>query len=565
MTAGPDLDEAIEIASLLSVTADRVVGAALDHGADALAGGRRIDDAQPHAERLAYLATEARAARELTAYARRARAAGRLDDLTAESAAVYAGLTVAHLAQELLTRPGTFGVEPDAGEALLLAPVVRRATAAALDDTRAQRLGAGVIAARGQNLCWLGDEVAEMARDSVRQFARSEVAPLAERIHRDDELVPDQVIGRMAELGFFGTTIPVEYGGAAMGSLVMVVTTEELSAASLGAAGSLITRPEILAKALLTGGTEAQKRAWLPRIAAGEIMVGVAVTEPDVGSDVASLSTRAVRGEWEGRPGWRITGAKAWSTFSGRADVLALLARTDADPASGSKGLTLFIVPKDPFYGRQWEMVQPEGGRIVGTANPTPGYRGMHSFTLAIDDYWVPAENVVGEEAGVGRGFALQMTGFAAGRLQTGGRACGVAQAAIERAADYVAGRVQFGRPIAEYTLTQHRVGTLWAQLAAARALTYAAAAEIERPGDRGLGAAMAKLLACDVAVTLTQAGQQLHGGWGYSEEQAISRYVVDALVLPIFEGVKPILELKVIARALLAHDERPRHTQGGS
>ncbi|NIR60624.1 MAG: acyl-CoA dehydrogenase [Gammaproteobacteria bacterium] len=192
---------------------------------------------------------------------------------------------------------------------------------------------------------------------------------------------------------------------------------------------------------------------------------------------------------------------------------------------------------------------------MSGKADATPGYRGMHSFTLQLENYFVPADNLVGEAEGLGRGFYLQMAGFAAGRLQTGGRACGLAQAALEKTAEYVVDRVQFGKPIVEYQLTQYTLGRMAARLAAARALTYAAAEAMdEGAADAAPLAAQAKLLACDMAVELTQQGQLLHGGWGYAEEYPISRYVVDAQVLPIFEGVKPILELKVVARNLLAN-----------
>jgi (2S)-methylsuccinyl-CoA dehydrogenase len=350
-----------------------------------------------------------------------------------------------------------------------------------------------------------------------------------------------------------------------MGYLTMVVLTEELSTVSL-VAGSLITRSEILTRALLEGGTEEQRRDWLPRIASGEVLVGVSVTEPDVGSDVASVTCRATPGEHDGHRGWFIEGPKAWSTFAGRANILALLARTDPDPASGARGLSLFIVPKEAYDGHHFVHRQPEGGTITGTANPTPGYRGMHSFTLAIDRYFVPEDCLVGGEGGLGKGFYLQMGGFAAGRLQTGGRATGVGQAALEKACNYACDRKQFGRTIAEYGLTQHKIGRMATHVAAGRYLTYAAARAMERdeqgtsaatlrtkPGSGTLAAAMCKLFACDAAVWVSQEGQLIHGGWGYSEEDPIARYVVDALVLPIFEGVKPILELKVIARQLLA------------
>jgi (2S)-methylsuccinyl-CoA dehydrogenase len=279
-------------------------------------------------------------------------------------------------------------------------------------------------------------------------------------------------------------------------------------------------------------------------------MVGVSVTEPDIGSDVASVACRAERRGDD----WVINGPKSWCTFAGRANVLALLARTDPDASKGAKGLSLFIVPKDTFPGHSFEMQQAGGGRMVGKADATPGYRGMHSFTLNLEDYLVPGENLVGGEAGLGRGFYLQMAGFAAGRLQTGGRACGLAQAALEKTAEYVVDRRQFGKPLSDFQLTQYTLGRMAAMLTSSRAITYAAAREMD--GDERKAAplaAQAKLLACDMAVELTQQGQLMHGGWGYAEEYAISRYVVDAQVLPIFEGVKPVLELKVVGRALLA------------
>ena len=249
----------------------------------------------------------------------------------------------------------------------------------------------------------------DQVRAAVREFAEQEVAPEAERIHRNDDLVPEKFISEMAELGYFGLAIPEEHGGSEMGNLAMILTTEELSRASLAAAGSLITRPEILTKALEGGGTDEQKAEWLPKIAAGEIMVGISVTEPDIGSDVAGVKCRAVQRD-DGD--WVINGPKAWCTFAGRANVLAVLCRTDPDLAKGAKGLSLFIVPKDPFEGHDFEMKQDGGGRLVGKADATPGYRGMHSFTLNFEDYVVPAANLVGLEGGLGRGFYLQMAGL---------------------------------------------------------------------------------------------------------------------------------------------------------
>ena len=412
---------------------------------------------------------------------------------------------------------------------------------------------------RGANHSWLPDEMASMTRDSVRQFAEAEVLPIAEHIHRTDDLVPDTLITKMGELGFFGMAVPEEYGGGGMGNLGMIITTEELSRCSLAAAGSLITRPEILTKALIKGGTEAQKQHWLPQIAAGQVMAAVSVTEPDTGSDVAAVKCRAEAAEVGGQKGYVINGAKAWCTFAGRANVLALLARTDPNPKSGARGLSLFIVPKDTFEGHEFTMKQPTGGTMHGKADRTPGYRGMHSFTLAFENYFVPGANLVGEEGGLNKGFYLQMNGFAAGRLQTGGRATGLSQAALERTAEYANDRKQFGQPIGTYQLTQYKLGRMATHIMAGRQLTYSAALASDKDESVTLEGSMAKLFTSDVAVWVTQEGQLLHGGWGYAEEFPISRYVVDATVLPIFEGVKPILELKVIGRALLAANSPQR------
>jgi (2S)-methylsuccinyl-CoA dehydrogenase len=233
--------------------------------------------------------------------------------------------------------------------------------------------------------------------------------------------------------------------------------------------------------------------------------------------------------------------------------VLALLARTNPDPKSGARGLSLFIVEKDSFDGHEFEMRQATGGVLHGKADATPGYRGMHSYTLAFENYFVPAENLIGGPAGLNKGFYLQMNGFAAGRLQTGGRATGLAQAALESAATYAIDRKQFGSPLVDFQLTQYKLGRMATATQAARQITYRAARSMDADETISLEPAMAKLLACDVAVAVTQEGQLIHGGWGYAEEYPISRYVVDATVLPIFEGVKPVLELKVIARQLLA------------
>jgi (2S)-methylsuccinyl-CoA dehydrogenase len=543
----PDAGTEEATATLLAAL-DRTVETIVAKASARTSQGRDIDAHQPQAERVAYFATEVRAAKCLAEYARgEGSSEPHIDDM----ALLFAAELTSKAVGQLDAHADDLGMAPSSIDEMLLTPAVRAAVRAGMRDARVTAIGRHQLETRGVNNSPL-EEIAAMARDAVRQFAATEVAPIAEHIHRHDDLVPDSLIDKMGELGYFGMAVPEAYGGGGMGNLVMIVTTEELSAVSLAAAGSLITRPEILTKALVKGGTDQQKAQWLPAIAAGKIMVGVSVTEPDTGSDVASITCRAEPAERDGKKGWVVNGAKAWCTFAGRANVLALLARTDPNPKLGAKGLSLFIVPKDAFPGHAFEMRQPSGGLLTGKADATPGYRGMHSYTLMFDNYFVPVENLVGEAGGLGKGFYLQMAGFAAGRLQTGGRATGLAQAALQRTCEYANNRKQFGKPIGQYGLTQYKLGRMATHIAASRQLTYTAARAMDEDESIALEPAMAKLFSSDVAVWVTQDGQQLHGGWGYAEEFAISRYVVDATVLPIFEGVKPILELKVIARNLL-------------
>lgn len=536
------------ISTLVSAL-DKVTDRALANAKKTTGNGKQIDDYQVQSERIAYLATEVRAVKDLAAYA--STASGE-DGLALDAAEIFAA-DVSARARSLMSRSlDEFGFDESFLSETLDTPEVLAAIRAGSGEARVRDLGKRVIEAGGANTSWLPDELDRMTRESVRQFATTEVEPIAQQIHEKDLLVPDSLISKMSELGYFAMSIPEEYGGGGMGNLAMILTTEELSRASLAAAGSLITRPEILTKALLKGGTEEQKKTWLPRLASGEVMVAISVTEPDTGSDVASVACRAEPAETGGEKGWRINGAKAWCTFAGRANVIALLVRTDPDVSKGAKGLSLFIVEKPAFDGHEFEVKQDSSGQLHGKADHTPGYRGMHSYTLGFEDFFVPAANLVGGESGLGKGFYLQMEGFAAGRLQTGGRATGVAQAALDKTVAYVTERRQFRKVLADFQLTQWKIGRMFVETAAARQLTYASARKMDETGSATLEAAMAKLFSSDVAQRVTQEGQLLHGGWGFAEEFAICRYVVDSLVLPIFEGVKPILELKVIARGLL-------------
>jgi (2S)-methylsuccinyl-CoA dehydrogenase len=391
-----------------------------------------------------------------------------------------------------------------------------------------------------------------MMAATFRRFGEEVVMPLAEDIHRRDLTIPDVIIDGVRDLGCFGLSVPERFGGLlpddGEDSLGMIVATEELSRASLGAAGSLITRPEIMARALLEGGTDEQKAEWLPRIAAGDPLVAISVTEPNTGSDVASVALRATRVEG----GWQLNGAKTWCTFAGKAGVILVLVRTDPDPAAGHKGLSLFMVEKPSTDAHEFEFESPGGGRVSGRAIATIGYRGMHSYEMFYDDFFVPDSHVVGGGAGLGRGFYYQMRGFSGGRIQTAARATGLMQAAWERAVAYAGERQVFGRPVADYGLSRVKLARMATQLTASRLLTH----EVGRMLDAGEGqmeASLVKLFACKAAEWVTREALQLHGGMGYAEESPVSRYWVDARVLSIFEGAEETLALKVVGRALLA------------
>lgn len=386
-----------------------------------------------------------------------------------------------------------------------------------------------------------------LLRASLRDLAEREIRPHAGRIHREDLDVPESIIRAVADFGLFGLSIPAEFGGTQVeaDTLAMLIATEELSRASLAAGGSLITRPEILVRALLRGGTAEQRHRWLPKIASGEQLVAVAVTEPDFGSNVADLSCRATR-----RPdgSWELQGAKLWCTFAGRSELLMVLARTGQ---AGHRGLSAFVLEKPAFAGHAFEHVQPGGGRLVGRAIPTLGYRGMHTFELAFDGYAAPPEALIGGEEWLNRGFYLQLEGFSQGRLQTAARAVGLMQAAWEAAAGYTDQRIVFGRPVSANQLARAKLGEMLVALEGARRLSYLAAGLVDG-GQGQMEASLAKLYASRRAESVARDAAQLHGGMGYSEETDAARYFVDARVLPVFEGAEEVLSLRVVGKALL-------------
>jgi (2S)-methylsuccinyl-CoA dehydrogenase len=513
-----------------------VARAVVDRGARHLATyGRAAEDShQVIAYDLAHSAAAVETARAAVAYGTHGLVEGNL-------AAAFVGEVIGDVAGRIVGREARWGVEPGA-------------LAGATDFLATYRDPAWLAGLAGEAGPRHLHADFELVADTFRRFADERIAPAAEGIHRHNTDVPEEIISGLGELGAFGLSIPERYGGYATGGehdfLGMVVATEELSRASLGAGGSLITRPEILARALLRGGTEDQKRHWLPRLATGEIMVGVAVTEPDFGSDVAGIT---VAGSRTGDGDWVINGTKTWSTFAARADVLMLLARTDPDRGLGHRGLSIFVVPKERADGHGFVLTQPGGGHLEGRPIDTIGYRGMHSYELSFEGWQVTGDHVIGGDEGLGRGFYLQMEGFENGRLQTAARAIGVMQAAYEAALSYSRDRKVFGRPVGEYQLTQVKLTRMAAIIQASRQYMYAVA-RLMAAGEGALEASMIKAYVCRAAEWVSREAMQIHGGMGYAEEFAVSRLFVDARVLSIFEGADETLALKVIARRLIAN-----------
>ncbi|HET7097127.1 MAG TPA: acyl-CoA dehydrogenase [Casimicrobiaceae bacterium] len=471
-------------------------------------------------------------------------------ELDAMLALAFTTEAIVGVANRLQSVYAAGGIDAAALNALVCSDELRALRRDAAGPETLSRLGAALADADGNVAEVALDEQAALARDAFRRFAADVVAPLAERIHREDLTVPETLLGPLREMGVFGLSIPEQYGGSAPegqdNTPMMIAVTEALSEASLAAAGSLITRPEILARALLAGGTEAQKQLWLPKLAAGEPLCAIAITEPDHGSDVANLTLRGTRTEG----GWLLNGAKTWCTFAGKAGVLMVVTRTNPDRHAGHRGLSVLLVEKPSYDGHQFTYVQEGGGSLGGRAIPTIGFRGLHSFDLAFEDFFVPDANVIGEEAGLGKGFYLTMAGMVGGRIQTAGRALGVMGAALKAAIRYAKDRKVFGAPLVDYPLTRAKIATMAARFAACRHLAFAVGRQLDAGGGR-MEASLVKLLACRTAEWVTREAMQIHGGMGFAEETAVSRYFVDARVLSIFEGAEETLALKVVAKSL--------------
>ncbi len=511
----------------------------VETGARTLAAGPGPDTDQVLAYDLAHAAAAVETASALLGY-------GAHGDLEAAIACAFVADVVGDLASDLFGREQTWGLDTVALDGA-------RAFCATYRDT------AFLAALAGQEGPRHLDADFELVQDTFRRFADEKLAPIAEHIHRHNDDIPEDIISGLAEMGAFGLSIPEEYGGYGTGGeseyIGMVVATEELSRGSLGAGGSLITRPEILTRALVKGGTEEQKHEWLPKLATAEIMNAVAVTEPDHGSDVAGITTSATKVDG----GWLINGVKTWCTLAARGDVLMLLARTDPDRSKTHRGLSMFVVPKPRGEGHGFAFDQdtgadggaPGGGRIEGRPIDTIGYRGMHSYEVSFDGWFAADDKLVGGEDGLGQGFYLQMAGFENGRLQTAARAIGVMQAAYEKARQYSIDRTVFGRPLGDYELTKVKLARMAITIQASRQAAYAVA-RLMAKGEGRFEAAALKAYACKAAEWVTREAMQIHGGMGYAEEYDVSRYFLDARVLSIFEGADEVLCLRVIARRLV-------------
>ena len=408
-------------------------------------------------------------------------------------------------------------------------------------STAESRAALAQILAEGDGITdRFADEDLNTIRDQYRRFTDERILPHAHQWHLDNALIPDGTVSAMADLGTFGVSIPEEYGGLGLGKIVMCIVSEELSRGWIGT-GSLGTRSEIAGELISLAGTDAQKKHWLPGIARGEILPTAVFTEPDVGSDLGSLKTRARRTE----QGWQVNGAKTWITHAARSDLMTLLVRTD-DTASGYNGLSMLLVPK--ARGTD-EVPFPDQG-LTGSEIHVLGYRGMREYELSFDGLTAPEEALLGGQEG--QGFKQLMRTFESARIQTAARAVGVARRAFDLGLSYAGERTQFGKQLIRFPRIADKLVMMAVETVAARELTYAAAREKDKGRRCDIEAGMAKLFAARTAWTNADAALQIHGGNGYALEYEISRVLCDARILSIFEGTAEI-QAQVIVRGRLA------------
>jgi (2S)-methylsuccinyl-CoA dehydrogenase len=510
--------------------------------------GRLIEEHQVAAHGLSWLATYVYSLRQMQKWAEKLTAEGKFGEIEQLIHQigfgeylwqVYGGI---QMNQGEIVRLQDLGLSQDAQRMLMVPAVMTlceqgnsQAARSRLVQLMEQQAGATMFGASGL------EEELEMIRDQFRRYAVEKVEPHAHDWHLRDELIPMEVIEELAEMGVFGLTIPEEYGGFGLSKASMVVVSEELSRGYIGV-GSLGTRSEIAAELILCGGTEEQKNSWLPRLASAEILPTAVFTEPNTGSDLGSLRTRAVKDD---NGDYRVTGNKTWITHAARTHVMTLLARTD--PSSDDhRGLSMFLAEKTP--GTDENPFPTEG--MSGGEIEVLGYRGMKEYELGFDNFHVKQENLLG--GAEGKGFKQLMETFESARIQTAARAIGVAQSALDIAMQYAQERNQFGKILIQFPRVSGKLAMMAVEIMIARQLTYFSAWEKDHGQRCDLEAGMAKLLGARVAWAAADNGLQIHGGNGFAMEYKISRVLCDARILNIFEGAAEI-QAQVIARRLLA------------
>ena len=513
---------------------------------DGRPSGKALEANQFAAHALAWVATYVESLRQMQGWARRLEADGKLGEMERLILQIGCGEYLQQLhgglpmSQGEVARLQDIGLSREQQSALMIPAVVTLSQTGNTDAAR-RRLVELMREQAGSATfgdCGL-DEEYEMVREQFRRFSDDKVLPHAHEWHLKDDLIPLEMISEMAELGVFGLTIPEEFGGFGMGKTAMCVVSEELSRGYIGV-GSLGTRSEIAAELIICGGTTEQKERWLPKLASAEILPTAVFTEPNTGSDLGSLRTRAVKDGDD----YLVTGNKTWITHGARADVMTLLARTDPETSNYS-GLSMFLAEKT--RGDDDNMFPDEG--ITGGEIEVLGYRGMKEYEIGFDGFRVKGENLLG---GVeGQGFKQLMQTFESARIQTAARAVGVAQNAMEIAMKYGEDRKQFGKSLIEFPRVYSKLAMMAVEIMTARQLTYYSAREKDAERRCDLEAGMAKLLGARVAWSAADNGLQIHGGNGFALEYPISRVMCDARILNIFEGAAEI-QAQVIARRLL-------------
>lgn len=552
MANAPVLDDLLALTKAAIAPAEMVLTAARDNirqmvTVDGRVSGGAVEAHQTAAHGLAWLATYVESLRQMRAWAGRLTEDGKFSEVEQLIFQIAFGeyLSQIHggiqMSQGEVVRLQDMGLEQDATRVLMTPDVITltqqgntQAARTRLVELMQQRNADITVGATG-----LDDEL-EMIREQFRRYAIDKVEPFAQDWHLKDQLIPMEVIAELAEMGVFGLTIPEEQGGLGLSKASMVVVSEELSRGYIGV-GSLGTRSEIAAELILCGGTDEQKAHWLPKLASGEILPTAVFTEPNTGSDLGSLRTRAVRDGDD----YKVTGNKTWITHAARTHVMTLLARTDPD-SKDHRGLSMFLAEKTP--GTDETPFPTEG--MTGGEIEVLGYRGMKEYELGFDNFHVEGKNLLG---GVeGQGFKQLMQTFESARIQTAARAIGVAQSALDVALQYAQDRKQFGKPLIAFPRVSGKLAMMAVEIMVARQLTYYSAWEKDNGQRCDLEAGMAKLLGARVAWAAADNGLQIHGGNGFATEYKISRILCDARILNIFEGAAEI-QAQVIARRLLS------------